>query len=309
MPVSTPIEKAKDVAAITSVIEGMANCFDRGDYESLAHLYSDHFEIDYSSIFGGSVLKKTREQQLACWAEFLPGFDLVRHSLSDFKIRIEEGVANASCSVLGQFYLGEKVWEVTGHYQLRLHKRSNHWRVFQHSFFLHSENGNGDLLQIAKSRAKSHPPGFVKRRRAQAAVIKFLKALENKDMEALASVWADKAIKDMPYSPDGFPDVIEGKANLIEHYSSWPENAGEADFTSHLRFYPMVSPEWVFAEFNGEVEILTTGREYNQIYGGLFHVPDGKIQYFREYFNPELFKFAYALDDHFRRQAFLGKND
>ncbi|KZK78259.1 putative PhzA/B-like protein [Pseudovibrio sp. W64] len=291
------LETAKDTAAITTVLEGVVNCFDRGDYESLGLLYSDHVEMDYSSLLGGTAHKKTREQQLMDWAELLPGFDLMRHSLNDFNIRIEEGIANASCSVAGQLYVGDKVWEVEGLYQFRLHKRSNHWRIFKHSFVLKSENGNGDILETAKNRAKAHPPAFLKRRKAQAAVVKFLKALENKDMETLADVWSERAVQDMPYSPDGFPDVVEGKANLIKHYSAWPENAGEADFTSNLKFYPMMSPEWLFAEFTGEVEILTTGREYNQIYGGLFHVPHGKIQYYREYFNPEPFRFAYDLDE------------
>ena len=34
-----------------------------------------------------------------------------------------------------------------------------------------------------------------------------------------------------------------------------------------------------------------------QWYGGLFHVVDGKINLFREYFNPGPFVFAFGLDE------------
>lgn len=300
------ISNARDFAGITTVLEAVANCLDRGDYESLAELYSDHVEMDYTSLFGGEPNRKTREKQMMDWAEIFPGFDLSRHQLSEITIRIEEGIANASCMVKGQFFLGEKLWEVDGLYHFRLHKRSQHWRIFQHQFDVKSENGNGDILELAQAKAKAYPPPFVKRRKTQAAVVYFLKALEDKDMEKLATVWTEKAVLDMPYSPDGFPDLVEGKANILKHYAAWPENAGEADFTSNLKFYPMISPEWVFAEFTGEVEILPTGREYNQIYGALFHVPHGKIQYYREYFNPELFKFAYNLKGGPARGIFFG---
>ncbi len=290
-------ENTKDTAAVITVLEGVANCFDRADFDTLGHFYSDHIEIDYSSLFKDMVHKQTREQQLSDWAELLPGFDQVRHTLSEISVHFEGDVAHASCAVFNQLFVGDKLWEVEGLYYFRLHKRSNHWRIFLHHFVLKHENGNRDILETARHNAKANPPDFLKRRMTQATVLSFLKALENKDMDALADVWSDKAVLDMPYAPDGFPDVIEGKENLINYYSSWPENAGEADFTSNLKFYPMMHPEWVFAQFIGEVEILTTGREYNQVYGGLFHVPHGKIQYYREYFNPDPFRFAYDFEE------------
>jgi ketosteroid isomerase-like protein len=46
----------------------------------------------------------------------------------------------------------------------------------------------------------------------------------------------------------------------------------------------------------GDVEIIYTGRQYKQQYGGLFHVVDGKIELFREYYDPIVFKDAFGLD-------------
>lgn len=51
--------------------------------------------------------------------------------------------------------------------------------------------------------------------------------------------------------------------------------------------YPsMRDPNRVLAEYRGEIEVLATGRPYNNHYCGLFHLHDGRITLFREYYNP-----------------------
>ncbi|MGL5793349.1 MAG: nuclear transport factor 2 family protein, partial [Waterburya sp.] len=141
-----------------------------------------------------------------------------------------------------------------------------------------------------------NPSPYIQRQQTKQAVIDFLTALQAKDMEKFASVWAEDAVQDMPFSPDGFPKRVEGKANLIKNYAAWPETSGKANFTNDLVFYPMQDSTMVFAEWRGEVEIIPTGRNYNQRYGGLFHVVDGKIELFREYYDPIVFKYAFGLD-------------
>ncbi len=94
----------------------------------------------------------------------------------------------------------------------------------------------------------------------------------------------------MPFSPEGFPTRISGKENLIAHYSAWAQISAKAHFTSLLVFYPMQDPEMVFAEWKGAVDIMPTGRNYSQTYGGLFHVENGKIKLFRKYYDPASLK-------------------
>jgi len=100
----------------------------------------------------------------------------------------------------------------------------------------------------------------------------------------------------MPHAPEGFPKRVIGKDALIAHYSGWPTNAGEANFTDELVFYPTLDPQLVFVEFHGVSEIVTTGRIYDQRYGGLFYVEDGKIALFREYFDPNVFAYAFKSE-------------
>lgn len=114
----------------------------------------------------------------------------------------------------------------------------------------------------------------------------FLTGLENKDMETVNSLWTDYAVHDMPYVPKGWEHQLVGKEALVAQYASWPQVTGEASFTDSLIFYSMTDPQAIFVEFDGIVEVLATGETYRQTYGCLFHVEDGKITLYREYFDP-----------------------
>jgi len=157
--------------------------------------------------------------------------------------------------------------------------------------------GDRNIINQAVQQATINPSPYIQRQQTKQAVIDYLTSLEDKDMEKLASVWAEDAVLDMPYSPEGFPKRVEGKDNLTEHYAAWPEISGKANFTEHLVFYPMQDSTMVFAEWRGDVEIIPTARNYNQRYGGLFHVVNGKIELFREYYDPIVFKYAFGLDE------------
>jgi ketosteroid isomerase-like protein len=126
-------------------------------------------------------------------------------------------------------------------------------------------------------------------------VLDFLTGLEDKDMARVNGVWAEDAVQEMPYAPNGFPNRVVGKQALIKQYAGWPQNAGRAKFTNGIRFYPTLDPEIVAVEFHGVAEIRSTGRTYDQRYFGLFHVVKGKIQLFREYFDPNVFARAFGL--------------
>ena len=128
-------------------------------------------------------------------------------------------------------------------------------------------------------------------------MLEFLTGLENKDMEKVNGVWAEDAVQHMPYVPEGWSHNVVGKPQLIEQYAGWPDVAGEANFTDQLIFYPMSDPQTVYVEFQGEVEVTPTGRIYKQTYGSLFHVENGKITLYREYFDPRAFEWAFGLNE------------
>ena len=286
-----------DEAAIRTTVEAVGVCADQGNFEALEKLYADEVEVDYTSLAGGEVETKSPQALMTQWASTLPGFDRTRHQVSEIEVELEGREAIARARVAADHYLANLYWRVEGSYRYRLAKTGGLWQITAHQFNLEREEGTREVFALAVERAGDHPCSYLVRRQTEEVVKRFLASLESKDMEAFAELWAEDAVQHMPYAPDQFPTRVAGKENLLKHYAQWPATAGAADFTSKLVFYPMADPEMTFVEFEGLVDIIPTGRQYKQSYGGLFHVKDWKIQLFREYFNPQPFVYAFGLED------------
>ena len=289
--------ESPDVAAIKTIVESVAVLADGGNFESLEKLYADEIRVDYTSLAGGEPELKSPQALMTEWAGVLPGFDRIRHHVSNIEVSIAGAAATATADVVADHYVAGLYWQAAGDYRYELIDNGDGWLISAATFNLCDEKGTRDVFGPASQNAVANPPSYVIRQQTAKSVRTFLASLEEKDMEKFASVWADAAVQDMPYSPEGHPKRVVGKDNIVQLYSSWPENSGRADFTSRLVLYPMQDSQTIFAEFAGDVEIIPTGRRYRQTYGGLFHVVNGKITLFREYYDPAPFAWAFGLDD------------
>jgi ketosteroid isomerase-like protein len=118
--------------------------------------------------------------------------------------------------------------------------------------------------------------------------------LSAKDIDAWADLWAEDAVQDMPFSPVGFPARVEGRDALITHYAALPDATGRMVFVDRVT-WPMLDPNVVLMEYRGEIEILPTGRDYDNAYAGLFVFDaEGLIMLFREYFDPNVLSEAWT---------------
>ena len=286
-----------DEAAIETIVESVASFADRSDFESLEKLYAEEVEVDYTSAFGGEVELKSPQGLMTQWASSLPGFDRTRHKISNIETEVEGNKATATADVTANHYLDEMFWQIAGSYEYGLVKEDGQWTIDKMTFIAESEQGSRDIINKAVEQAAIAPSSYIQRQQTKQTVTDFLTALEDKDMDRFAQLWAEDAVQDMPFSPQGFPKRVEGKNALLEHYAAWPEISGRANFTDNLVFYPMQDATMVFAEWRGDVEIIPTGRQYKQRYGGLFQVVDGKIELFREYYDPIVFRDAFGLEE------------
>lgn len=98
----------------------------------------------------------------------------------------------------------------------------------------------------------------------------FLRLLAEKNLDAWIELWAEDAIQEMPFSPPGFPTRVEGREAIRKHYSNLPQAFGSIAFLD-LVIHAMLDPDWVVAEYRGEIDVLATSRAYNNHYCGLFH--------------------------------------
>ncbi len=286
-----------DVAAIKTVVESVAVLADSGNFEALEQLYAEEIHVDYTSLSGGEPELKSPRALMTEWAGVLPGFERTWHDISNIEVNVMGPHAVATADVVADHYVADLFWQVSGNYRYELVHSDDGWRIVSATFNLQDEEGTRDVFGPAIENAAANPSSYIRRQQTKKAVVDFLTSLEEKDMDKFASVWANDAVQDMPYSPQGHPKRVVGKENLVSLYAGWPENSGQADFTSQLVFYPMQDPETIFAEFKGDVEIVPTGRQYKQTYGGLFHVVDGKIKLFREYYDPAPFAWAFGLNE------------
>lgn len=133
----------------------------------------------------------------------------------------------------------------------------------------------------------------ITRDRNQEIVKDFLALLEAKNINAWIELWADDGVQEMPYSPPGFPSRIEGKTAIHRHYNGLPAAYSRMTFPE-LTIYPMLDPDWLLAEYRGEIDIAATGRAYNNHYCALFHIFHGQIVLFKEYFNPTILSEAFG---------------
>ncbi len=289
--------ESTDVAAIKTIVESVAVLADSGNFEALEELYADEIQVDYTSLAGGEPELKSPKALMMEWAGVLPGFERTRHEISNIEVSVSGSQAVATADVIADHYVAELFWQVTGDYRYELVNAGEGWRIAAATFNLRNEQGTREVFGPAAENAAANPPSYIRRQQTAEAVRVLLTSLEEKDMEKFASIWAEDAVQDMPYSPEGHPKRVVGKDELVKLYSGWPQNSGKADFTSQLIFYPMQDPETIFVEFKGDVEIIPTGRQYKQTYGGLFHVVDGKIKLFREYYDPAPFAWAFGLSE------------
>jgi len=289
--------QSADEAAVRTVVESVAVLADLRGFTALEKLYAPEVRVDYTSLAGGEPEVKSAQALMAQWADVLPGFDRTRHALDDVEVEVDGARAEATAQVVADHWLGERRWQVSGRYRYDLVRDGREWRITSHQFVLTGEQGDRALAAAAVEAAKAEPDAYLVRRQARQAVMNFLTGLEDKDMDRVNAVWAEDAVQEMPYAPEGFPRRVAGREALIRHYAGWPANSGRARFTEGIVFHPTLDPSVVFVEYHGVSEIRFTGRIYDQRYGGLFHVEDGRITLFREYFDPTVFAHAFGLNE------------
>lgn len=114
--------------------------------------------------------------------------------------------------------------------------------------------------------------------------------LESMNIEHWLELWDDNGVQEMPYSPEGFPKKLEGKA-AHQQYSSLPENYHSMQFVDRI-VHETSNPAVFIIEYNGIVTIKATGKLYNNVYCGVFTVQNNKLVRFKEYFDPVILQAA-----------------
>ena len=113
---------------------------------------------------------------------------------------------------------------------------------------------------------------------------RFLQALTTRDVDQVMPLWNDDGVMEFPFVPEGSPNRFEGvdaiRTTLAGAFVQRPK----------MRFFDVKAHQaadqnLAFVEFKGDMT-LQTGAPYNNTYIAKVEARDGKLQYFKEFFNP-----------------------
>ena len=111
------------------------------------------------------------------------------------------------------------------------------------------------------------------------------KHLTEGNWEEFAKLWADDGTLEFPFQPEGIGRVFKGPDEIVNYYKN---ATGKIEIGKVIKMdvHPGFDPEIAFMEVAIEGKIPSTGNEYKQEYVLVFHLKEGKLWRYREYWNP-----------------------
>jgi ketosteroid isomerase-like protein len=229
------------------------------------------------------------EQIISDWAAFLPGFDRTNHQLSDFTVEIKDQEAMVHYTGKADHYLHGEVWTVEGAYDTQLKQTGEVWLIAAHTFHFTNQRGNATLPAAAIKKMER----AALTEKNKKVVDNFFVALETQQFEMLKKVFAEHGRQINPYSPAGFPKSFDGAEAIYTQYSGLTANFGQMTFPRQIM--ATEDPDFFFVKFRGEIE-LKAGGTYANDYLGTFHLENGKVIEYTEYFNQIVMAKAFGID-------------
>jgi ketosteroid isomerase-like protein len=124
------------------------------------------------------------------------------------------------------------------------------------------------------------------RERNISIVSRYLDAINRSDLQTQRELFAEDAVFEMPYAPDGFERRFVGRDNIIAFLET-VLTLTDAENLHDIRLETYQSdPGEVIAEFKSDMVMKPTGAAYRNEYLARFTVRDGKITRFAEYYDP-----------------------
>jgi uncharacterized protein len=114
----------------------------------------------------------------------------------------------------------------------------------------------------------------------------YVDAMNAWDFDALRALTDEKIVCELPYAPDGFPDRIDGRDELLEFQRGVTGFLEAANLTElHLETYHS-DPGQIVAEYRSDTVLKPANTPYRNRYVSRFTVHDAKITYLAEFFDP-----------------------
>lgn len=104
------------------------------------------------------------------------------------------------------------------------------------------------------------------------------------DWQGLSDVLVEEAVMELPYAPDGVPQRIEGRAQIVDLMRTQDKAFSAFQIVTH-EIYPCPSDDVVIVEATS-FGLRTAGDVYQNRYVFVFQFDRDRICLWREFFNP-----------------------
>ncbi|MEU4876757.1 nuclear transport factor 2 family protein [Streptomyces sp. NPDC021608] len=112
-----------------------------------------------------------------------------------------------------------------------------------------------------------------------------LRLLLDKDVTAWVALWAEDAVMEFPFAPEGRPRRLEGREAIAAYMRPYPDHIDLHDFPD-LLIHETTDPQTIVAEMRGVGRVVRTGGTFDMTYIAVVSVRNGRITSYRDYWNP-----------------------
>ncbi len=276
---------------INELITRLFAATDAREWQSVERLFADSVVVDYSDL-GGLDGKFSPPEITEAWSAVLPGFEATVHQPHNVAIWTAGNRATTTFDALAMHYLDPDdgsgdYWVVFAGYDAEFKRSGEEWKIDRLRLSLYDQAGNDGLGLLAARRvASGDAAGKLADTDRIADIIEdHFAALENSNLDAFVNGWAEGGIQIMDFSPDGFPNQLEGREAIREQYKTVVGYESQRyPHTVHATSNPKVA----LVKYTGEVQVNDSSR-YDNSYVAVVEVnQSGKVERFVEDFNPRI---------------------
>jgi SnoaL-like domain len=150
-------------AAIRAVVARIANTIDTRRWTELRALFANEVTTDYTSLFGGDVMRQSGDDVIATWRRMLSPLDATQHLTGAIDVQHRGSAAIAECNVRGYHICaraaGGSEWMVAGQWLIEMTESGgresggsephDRWLVTRMTLRTFYQTGNRGLLSEA----------------------------------------------------------------------------------------------------------------------------------------------------------------
>jgi hypothetical protein len=135
----------------------MLHAIDRRDWTGVRDAFANCVAIDYSSLFGEPAATVEADTLVAGWRAFGGAFDVTQHLTGPFVTSEDRDGVTAQTHVRAYHRTagarGGEVWMVAGHYEIRVERLDDRWKIAGITLRVFYQEGNLELPDLARQRA------------------------------------------------------------------------------------------------------------------------------------------------------------